>query len=282
MTAAIIDGKRIAEQVLAEVEAKVAARVAAGRPAPHLAAILAGDDPASEHYVRSKRRTAERLGMVSSLHRLPGSATTADVLEVIARLNRDPEVSGILPQLPMPPGVDTATVIEAVDPARDVDGLHPCNAGRLASGIPTLVPCTPAGVIELLDRTGIQIDGARAVVVGRSNIVGKPVAQMLLARNATVTICHSRTLDLGAICRSADILVAAVGRPHMVTPAMVKPGATVVDVGINRVDGKLRGDVAPEVAQVAAHLTPVPGGVGPMTIAMLMRNTLFAEERRRP
>ncbi len=282
MSAALLDGKAVSEAIFDEVAAAVAARVAKGGSRPHLAAVLVGDDPASESYVRAKRKNCERVGIESSDHRLPGDSTTEQVEELIAELNRDPAVSGILVQQPFPKQIDTTRVTEVVDPAKDVDGFHPYNVGRLMMGEPTVLPCTPAGIIELLDRYQIPIQGCRAMVIGRSNIVGKPVALLLLARHATVTICHSRTPELDAVCREADILVAAVGRAHLVKPDWVKPGAVVVDVGVNRVEGKLVGDVDPAVAEVAGWLTPNPGGVGPMTRALLIRNTLAAEERRRP
>jgi methylenetetrahydrofolate dehydrogenase (NADP+)/methenyltetrahydrofolate cyclohydrolase len=257
-------------------------RVAEGKPRPHLAVVLVGHDPASETYVRHKHRDAEQVGISSADHRLPETATTAEVLEVVRRLNADADVSGILVQTPLPPQVDSSAAVEAVDPARDVDGLHPVSLGRLLRGEEGLVGCTPAGVIRLLDDYGVEIEGRRAVVLGRSNIVGKPAAVLLLHRNATVTICHSRTRDISTITREADILVAAIRSTAFVTPEMVKEGAAVVDVGINPVDGRLRGDVDPAVADKAGWMTPVPGGVGPMTRAMLMWNTLKAEQQRRP
>lgn len=282
MSARLISGREVADAVLGEVAERVARRVAGGRPAPHLAAVLVGDDPASATYVRSKRRDCERVGMGSSDHHLPATATTAEVLAVIRSLNDDPEVSGILVQQPLPSQVDLAACVEAVDPARDVDGFHPVNAGRLLLGQPALVACTPAGIMRMLDFAGIEVAGKRAVVLGRSNIVGKPAAILLLQRHATVTICHSRTRDLAAACREADILVAAIGRLGLVTADMVRPGAVVVDVGINRTEAGVRGDVDPGVAEVAGWMTPVPGGVGLMTRAMLVANTIDAEEARRP
>ena len=260
----------------------IAARVAGGGSRPHLAAMLVGDDPASDTYVRLKRRDAEKVGITSADHRLPASATTDEVVARVQDLSDDADVSGILVQMPLPVGIDAEAVIEAVDPAKDVDGLHPYNAGRLALGSPVVRPCTPAGILELLDHYGVPLEGRHAVVVGRSNIVGKPVALLLLSRNATVTICHSRTQRLGDITRAADVLVAAVGKTFYIEPEMVKPGAAVIDVGVSRVAGKLVGDVHPEVAAVAGWLTPNPGGVGPLTRAMLVHNTLAAEERRRP
>jgi methylenetetrahydrofolate dehydrogenase (NADP+)/methenyltetrahydrofolate cyclohydrolase len=282
MSAVVIRGREAADQVLDEVAARVRARLEAGRSRPHLAVVLVGHDPASETYVRGKRQDAERVGIASSDHRLPESASTVELLELVGRLNADPALSGILVQQPLPAAVDVAAVVAAIDPARDVDGFHPLNAGRLLLGQPGLRPCTPAGVLRMLDFAGIDPAGKLAVVVGRSNIVGKPVALMLLARHATVTVCHSRTPDLGERCREAELLVVAIGRPHFVKPEMVRPGAVVVDVGVTPVDGKLKGDVDPAVAEVAGWITPVPGGVGLMTRAMLMANTLAAEEARRP
>jgi methylenetetrahydrofolate dehydrogenase (NADP+)/methenyltetrahydrofolate cyclohydrolase len=276
-----LDGKRSAAGVLDEVRAGVERRVGEGKPRPHLAVVLVGHDPASETYVRHKHRDAEQVGITSADHRLPETATTAEVLELVRRLNADQDVSGVLVQTPLPRLVDGTAAVEAVDPARDVDGLHPLSVGRLLRGEEGLVGCTPAGVLRLLDDYGIEIEGRRAVVLGRSNIVGKPVAVLLLHRNATVTICHSRTRDISSITREADILVAAIRSTAFVTPDMVKEGAAVVDVGINPVDGWLRGDVDPAVAETAGWMTPVPGGVGPMTRAMLMWNTLKAEQQRR-
>jgi methylenetetrahydrofolate dehydrogenase (NADP+) / methenyltetrahydrofolate cyclohydrolase len=282
MSAIVIRGREVADQVLDEVAARVRARLESGRRRPRLAVVLVGHDPASETYVRGKRRDAERVGIAASDHRLPETAGTEDVLELVGRLNDDESISGILVQQPLPAAVDVAAVVAAVDPARDVDGFHPVNAGRLLLGEPGLRPCTPAGVLRMLDFAGIDPAGKRAVVVGRSNIVGKPVALMLLARDATVTVCHSRTRDLGERCREAELLVVAIGRPHFVKPEMVRPGAVVVDVGVTPVAGKVQGDVDPAVAEVAGWITPVPGGVGLMTRAMLMANTLAAEEARRP
>ncbi len=277
----MISGTEVAGRVLEEVRLAVERRVAEGRPRPRLAAVLVGEDPASETYIRLKRQDCARVGMESTDPRLPAGATTEQVVELVARLNGEDTVSGILVQQPLPPQVDVSQVVDAVDPAKDVDGFHPVNAGRLLLGQPGLVACTPGGVMRLLDEYGIPIEGRRAVVIGRSNIVGKPVALLLLQRNATVTVCHSRTAGLAAICREADILVAAIGRPWFVTPDMVKLGAAVIDVGITHVDGKLRGDVDPAADEVAGWRTPVPGGVGPMTRAMLLKNTLEAERRRR-
>ena len=282
MTARLIRGREVADQVLDEVAARVRGRMESGGSRPHLAVVLVGHNPASETYVRGKRRDAERVGIASSDHRLPDTAGTAEVLELVRSLNADPELSGILVQQPLPAQVEVAAVVAAIDPARDVDGFTPVNAGRLLLGQPGLRPCTPAGVLRMLDHAGIELAGRRAVVVGRSNIVGKPVALMLLERNATVTVCHSRTRDLAERIREAEVLVVAMGRPHFVKPDMVRPGAVVVDVGLSAVEGRLQGDVDPAVAEVAGWITPVPGGVGLMTRAMLMANTLAAEEARRP
>lgn len=281
MTAQLLDGNALAETVYAEIEAAVQARVAGGGTRPHLATLLVGDDPASAIYVRMKQRNCLRVGISTSDHRLPATATTAEVIELISRLDADPEVSAILPQMPMPPQVDAEAVIEAISPAKDVDGLHPYNAGRLALGAPVVKPCTPAGIIELLRANEVPVAGRRAVVVGRSNLVGKPVALLLLQEQATVTICHSRTVDLREACRQADVLVSAVGKAFYIQADWVKPGAAVVDVGVSRLDGRVVGDVDPGVEQVAGWLTPNPGGVGPMTRAMLVRNTYDAEARRR-
>ncbi len=278
-----MDGGEVAGRILADVMTRVEARVRAGLPRPHLAVVLVGDDPASEIYVRGKRRDAEQVGITSSDHRLPAGASTAEVVELVDALNRDEDVSGVLVQQPLPPQVSVVATVEAVDPVKDVDGFHPVSAGRLLLGQPGFAPPTPAGILRILDHYGVELEGRRAVVVGRSNIVGKPVSVLLLGRNATVTICHSRTADLAEICRQADVLVVAIGRLWLVTPEMVRPGAAVVDVGMNRrADGKLGGDVDPAVAEVAGWLTPVPGGVGPVTRAMLMANTCQAEEARRP
>jgi len=269
----LIDGKAIAAQVRAEV-AEAVARL---DRQPGLATVLVGDDPASAIYVANKRRQTAEVGMRSIDRTLAQDAGHAEVEEVIRALNADPGVDGILLQLPTPPQVDGGALTSLIDPRKDVDGLTPVSAGLLAQGKAGLRPCTPSGVMELLRRHDIALEGAEAVVLGRSDLVGKPVAQLLLAANATVTVCHSRTRDLPAVCRRADILVAAVGRAEMVRGDWVKPGAAVIDVGINRTDAGLKGDVAfEEVAAHAGHVTPVPGGVGPMTIAMLLRNTLAA------
>ena len=277
-----LDGKASAARVLEEVTEHVRRRVAAGGSRPHLAVVLVGDNPASETYVRGKRRDGEKVGITSSDHRLPATATTAEVLALVTDLNRRADVSGILVQQPFPPQVAVGQVVESVDPGKDVDGFHPLNAGRLLLGEEGLVASTPAGILRLLDDHDVPIEGKRALVIGRSNIVGKPTAMLLLRRHATVTLAHSRTRDLAAVCREAEILVAAIGRAHFVTADMVREGAAVVDVGTNRLDGRLVGDVHPDVAGKAAWLSPVPGGVGPMTRAMLMWNTLWAEQRRVP
>ena len=279
MTARPIDGRAVA----AEVRAAVAARVAALPYRPVLTVVLVGDDPASATYVRNKDRAAREAGIEARTVRLPAGTGRAALLREIAALNADPAVDGILVQLPLPPLIPPEAVIEAIDPAKDVDGFHPVNAGRLALGRPSLVPCTPAGVMKLLAHAGTPLAGARAVVLGRSAIVGRPMAALLLAADATVTVVHSRTRDLAGECRRADILVAAVGRAEMVQGDWIKPGATVIDIGINRrADGTLTGDVAyAACAAVAGAITPVPGGVGPMTIACLLENTDTAAERRR-
>jgi methylenetetrahydrofolate dehydrogenase (NADP+) / methenyltetrahydrofolate cyclohydrolase len=284
MPATIIDGRAFAAGILAEVTAATAELAAAG-VIPGLAVVLVGDDPASEVYVRNKARTTREVGMASFKHRLPADTTEADLLALVAALNADPAVHGILVQLPLPRHIDSARVLDAISPDKDVDGFHVINAGRLAAGLPGLVPCTPLGCLLMLKAELGDLSGARAVVLGRSNIVGKPMAALLLRESCTVTVAHSRTQDLAGECRRADILVAAVGRPEMVRGDWIKPGATVLDVGINRVpaaSGKTRlvGDVAfAEAVEVAGRITPVPGGVGPMTIACLLRNTLAAASR---
>jgi methylenetetrahydrofolate dehydrogenase (NADP+)/methenyltetrahydrofolate cyclohydrolase len=281
MSAQIIDGKAIAEEVRREVAADVAAWVAEGHDPPGLATVLVGDDPASAVYVGGKQKATKEVGMQGFDHRLADDTPQADVEALLHELNGDPRVSGILLQLPTPAQIDGGGLTWLIDPAKDVDGLTAVSAGLLVKGRPGLRPCTPAGCMELLDRYGVELEGAEAVVIGRSDLVGKPVAQMLLARHATVTICHSRTRDLPAVCRRADVLVAAVGRPRMVQGDWVKPGATVIDVGINRTGDGLVGDVDFEAASaVAGLITPVPRGVGPMTIAMLLRNTLAAARAR--
>ena len=282
MAATIIDGKAVAAQVRERVREEVAAFGAETGHVPALATVMVGEDPASEIYVRNKHRASEEAGMRSVHHGLPATATQEELLELIGRLNADPEVDGILVQLPLPEQIDPDAVLNLLDPGKDVDGLTPTNAGRLASGAPGLVPCTPAGVMELLRHQGVELEGAEAVVVGRSNLVGRPVASLLLGANATVTTCHSRTRDLAAVCARGDVLVAAVGSPRLIGAEAVKPGATVIDVGMNRGDDGLVGDVDFEAVRgVAGALTPVPGGVGPMTIAMLLANTLAAARFRR-
>jgi methylenetetrahydrofolate dehydrogenase (NADP+) / methenyltetrahydrofolate cyclohydrolase len=281
MAATIIDGKAVAARVRADVARDVEQfeRETGGRPG--LATVLVGDDPASGIYVANKQKACEEVGITGFDHRLGGDASHSEVSDLLDRLNADDAVSGILLQLPTPPQVDGPALATRIDPDKDVDGLTPISAGRLALGIEGLRPCTPSGVIELLDDAGVSLEGAEAVVVGRSNLVGKPLAQLLLARNATVTMCHSRTRDLAGTCRRADVLVAAVGVPELVRGDWVKPGAAVIDVGMNRTEEGLRGDVAfAEASEPAAFITPVPGGVGPMTIAMLLRNTLTAARLR--
>lgn len=282
MAATLIDGKAIAAAVRAEVKGKVEEFTGRTGVRPCLATVLVGDDPASSVYVRNKGKACVEVGMLSRQIQEPASIPEADLLSLVGALNADPAVHGILVQLPLPDHVDESKVIEAISPDKDVDGFHPLNAGRLFTGGAAFVPCTPFGILRMLDHEGVELKGKQAVVVGRSNIVGKPVAMLLLARHATVTICHSRTADLPAVARTADVLVAAVGRAEMVRGSWVKPGATVIDVGINRrPDGKLVGDVAFEEArEVAGKITPVPGGVGPMTIAMLLDNTLTAAVRQ--
>jgi methylenetetrahydrofolate dehydrogenase (NADP+)/methenyltetrahydrofolate cyclohydrolase len=283
MSARILDGKSIA----AALRARLAEDVARLPEQPGLAVVLVGEDPASAVYVRNKGIATREAGMRSVEHRLPAETGATDLLDLIARLNADPGIDGILVQLPLPRHIDAQAVLAAIDPAKDVDGFHVVNAGLLATGGPALVPCTPRGCMILLREAGIALAGADAVVVGRSNIVGKPVAQLLLAADCTVTIAHSRSRDLPAICRRADIVIAAAGRPEMLRGDWIRPGATVIDVGINRVataggGSRLVGDVAyAEVAAVAGAITPVPGGVGPMTIACLLENTLIAARRRR-
>jgi methylenetetrahydrofolate dehydrogenase (NADP+) / methenyltetrahydrofolate cyclohydrolase len=277
MTATLIDGKAIAQHVRTEVRNEIEAWVAGGGRRPGLATILVGDDAASAVYVGGKQKACLEVGVEGFAHSLPADSTQDQVAELLAELNADERVSGILLQLPTPEHIDGSHLTTLIDAAKDVDGLTPVSAGLLAKGLPGLRPCTPAGCIELLRRHDVVLEGAEAVVVGRSDLVGRPVAALLLAQNATVTVCHSRTRDLEAVCRRADVLIAAVGRPEMVKGSWVKPGATVIDVGINRTDAGLVGDVEfSSAVEVAGLITPVPGGVGPMTIAMLMRNTLLA------
>lgn len=303
MPARILDGTKIAASIRAEVAAEVK-KMAADGVRPGLAVVLVGHNPASEVYVRGKVKACEEVGIYSEQHLPAETATTVDLLALIEDLNRREEIDGILVQLPLPAHVDSKKILLAVDPAKDVDGFHPVSVGLLSTQRPGLVPCTPAGVMEILQRSNIPITGQEAVVVGRSDIVGKPVAMLLLNANATVTVAHSKTRDLPAVCRRADILVAAIGRPGMITRDFVKPGATVIDVGINRVTdpsefqrlfagnpkreetfrtkgSTMAGDVHPDVTEVAGALTPVPGGVGPLTIAMLMYNTVKAAAMRR-
>lgn len=284
MTARLLDGKAAA----ANLRSEVAARVAVAGFTPGLAVVLTGEDPASSVYVRTKDRAAREAGIDARTIRLPAETSQAELLGKIQVLNDDPAIDGILVQLPLPKrsgsqGIDQQAVLEAIDPAKDVDGFHPMNVGHLADGRPALVPCTPLGVMKLLRANGIRLSGMRALVLGRSSIVGRPMASLLLAADATVTIAHSRTRDLPAECRRADIVVAAIGKPETVLGDWIKPGATVIDVGINRLlDGRLVGDVAFEAcAAVAGAITPVPGGVGPMTVACLLENTLTAALRRR-
>lgn len=288
MSAVIIDGKAIAEEVRMKVKEEVDARIQAGKPVPGLATVLVGENPASQVYVRSKHKACQEAGIKSFAYELPSNATQSEVEDQVKRLNDDPNVNGILVQLPLPAGLDEEKVLNMVSIEKDVDGFHPLNIGRLAQKgrDPLFVPCTPAGTMYLIEKFVPKIEGKNAVVLGRSNIVGMPVALLLVRANATVTICHSRTKDLAGVIRQADILVAAVGRAEMVKGGWVKPGAVVIDVGINRVDDptakrgyRLTGDVDFEqVKEVAGFITPVPGGVGPMTIAMLLMNTLRAAE----
>ena len=303
MSAIVLDGGRIAAEIKSEVGQEVKELVAAGLR-PGLAVVLAGHNPASEIYVRNKVKSCEQLGIYSEKHTPSEDVTTEELLGLVDDLNRRDEIDGILVQLPLPRHVDSKKVLLAVDPAKDVDGFHPMNVGYLSTQRPGLVPCTPAGILEILKRSNVPISGAEAVVVGRSDIVGKPVAMLLLNANATVTVCHSKTHDLAAVCRRADILVAAIGKAGMITPEYVKPGATVIDVGMNTVTdpvefkeffagnekrerdflakgSTLMGDVHPRVTEVAGAMTPVPGGVGPLTIAMLMSNTVKAAKLRR-
>ncbi len=289
MSAKLIDGAAIAADVRREVAENVQEMQRTTGRIPGLATVLVGEDPASQTYVRMKRRACEEAGMRSIRKILPADSTQTEVESLVRELNADPGVHGVLVQLPLPDHLDEEAILGTIDLSKDVDGFHPVNIGRLAmkERDPLFIPCTPHGILELLDRTGVQLEGARAVVVGRSNIVGLPVALLLIHRNATVTICHSRSRPLGDYTRQADVLIAAIGRPEMITGEMVKPGAVVIDVGVNRVDDptrargyRLAGDVAfDEVKQVASAITPVPGGVGPMTIAMLLKNTLVSAQR---
>ena len=286
MTAKILDGKATSKQIRDELALEVAEFTQSNGKVPKLAAVLVGDDPASQVYVRSKEKACAKAGIDSEIHRLPGDTSQNDLLELVGKLNKDETVSGILVQLPLPNQIDEQRILDAVSPWKDVDAFHPENVGRISQGRPRFLPCTPHGVQQLLHRSEIETSGKHVVVIGRSEIVGKPLAMMLAqknsgmgptAANATVTICHSRTSDLASITRTADILIAAIGRANFVTKDMVKSGAVVVDVGINRTDDGLVGDVDFEaVKEVASHITPVPGGVGPLTIAMLLQNTLTA------
>jgi methylenetetrahydrofolate dehydrogenase (NADP+)/methenyltetrahydrofolate cyclohydrolase len=284
MSTTIIDGRAVADAIEEEVRQRVAALVATGGAPPGLEVVLCGDDPASATYVAGKSRASARVGIRSVVHTPPVSSTTEELVALVERLDADDAVDAILVQLPLPAQVDQDRILDAVAPEKDVDGFHPRNLGLLAEGRPGIAPCTPSGCMELLRRYDVPVRGARAVIVGRSVIVGRPMALLLLNADATVTVCHSRTRELAAVCREADILVAAVGRPGLVDASFVKPGACVIDVGMNRVDGRLCGDVdRASVEPVAGWLTPVPRGVGPMTIAMLMRNAVdLAEGRRGP
>jgi len=282
VTARVLDGRAVARQVYDQIGKAVSDRISRGASRPRLATVLIGDDPASAMYVSLKQRNARGVGIESEDHRLPSSATTEELLALVEALNRDEAVSAILIQQPAPKQIDMRQVVLALDPVKDVDGFHPINAGLVALGLPGGVePCTPAGIVLLLERSGIGIEGTNAVVVGRSNLVGKPTALLLLKRNATVTVCHTRTKDLAAHTRTADILVSAAGRANLISKEMVKPGSAVVDVSTNWVEGHQIGDLGPGVDAVAGWLTPNPGGVGPMTRAMLIKNTYEAEVRRR-
>jgi methylenetetrahydrofolate dehydrogenase (NADP+)/methenyltetrahydrofolate cyclohydrolase len=280
MAARIIDGKAVSKKIRQKLTVDVAKFKSETGITPGLAVILVGEDPASQTYVRSKEKSTLKTGMYSEVHRLSGASSEAQLLDLVEQLNLDKKIHGILVQLPLPLHIDELKVLNAIDPRKDVDGFHPINAGNLLIGQESFIPCTPHGIMKLLADDGVSLKGKHAVVVGRSNIVGKPVALLLLQEHATVTVCHSRTADLGAITRQADVLVVAVGRPNFITGDMIKPGAVVIDVGINRVDDKLVGDVDFEGAKtVAGSITPVPGGVGPMTITMLLENTLVAAQR---
>ena len=283
VTARVLDGRALAARIIDEVGAQVAARVDSGKTRPALATVLVGNNPASATYVRSKQKNAKQAGIETFDHRLPETTTHDQLMELVMELNSDHAVSGVLIQQPVPAHIDMTRVIMELDPVKDVDGFHPINAGLVALGLPGAVePCTPAGIVKLLEDAGIPISGSNAVVVGRSNLVGKPAALLLLRRNATVTLCHTKTRDLAAHTRSADILVAAAGKVDLIAKDMVKPGAAVIDVSTNWIDGKQVGDLGAGVDSVAGWLTPNPGGVGPMTRAMLIKNTYEAEVRRRP
>ena len=276
----ILDGRALAARIKEELKKEVA-RLAAEGITPGLAVILVGEDPASQVYVRNKERACAELGIKSWKHHLPADISQEDLVALVKKINDDPAVNGILVQLPLPPHIKTEAVLDAIDPAKDVDGFHPVNLGLLAAGRPAIVPCTPAGVMELVKESGVDVAGKECVIVGRSNIVGKPLAFLLLQAHGTVTVCHSRTRNLEEVCRRADILVVAAGRAGLVHGGMIKPGAVVIDVGINRTaEGRLTGDVDfASAVQQAGAITPVPGGVGPMTIAMLMKNTVAATRR---
>lgn len=279
MPARVISGKQVAADIRRELAGKVEELRGRG-VVPGLGVVLVGDDPASHSYVKGKEKACQELNLHSVVKRLPATASQTEVLAQVEAFNRDPAIHGILVQLPLPDHIDEQQVIFAIRPEKDVDGFHPINVGNLHIGAECFVPCTPAGVLEMIERAGVELKGLHAVVVGRSNIVGKPVSMLLLSRHATVTMCHSRTRDLPAVCRQADVLVAAVGRAQMIKGDWVKPGAVVIDVGVNRLDGRLVGDVDFEsAAEVASAITPVPGGVGPMTITMLVKNTVLAAER---
>lgn len=277
MSATILDGKMLSANIRQQLKEEVELLAKSGRT-PGLAVVIVGDDPASRRYVNNKKKACAENGIYSEEHALPAETTEEELLSLIDRLNQDERLDGILVQLPLPPHLDEKKVINAIDPTKDVDAFHPFNVGRIMIGDPIFAPCTPAGVMELIKLSGIEVEGKRCVIVGRSNIVGKPQAMLLLAANGTVTVCHSRTKNLAEITREADILVAAVGKAHLITREMVKPGAVVIDVGMNATtEGKMTGDVDFEgVKEIAGAITPVPGGVGPMTIAMLMRNTVTA------
>lgn len=281
MAARLIDGKALAQQVRERLATESAELLAKEGIKPGLATILVGDDPASHLYVKNKQKACEQAGIFIDDHKLSGSTTQAELLALIDKVNADPKIHGILVQLPLPKQIDSKVILDAVSPHKDADGFHPYNFGRLVEGHPVFEACTPKGVIKMIESTGVSIEGKRAVVLGRSNIVGKPLALMLLQRNATVTICHSKTKDLPAVCREADILLVAIGKAKFVTADMVRDGALVIDVGTNRLpDGKLAGDVDFEpVSQKAGWISPVPGGVGPMTIAMLLENTVESARR---
>lgn len=279
MTAQIIDGKAIARDIRKALSKKIELLLEQGKSRPGLAVVLVGDNPASNLYVNMKKKACKEVGIYSKEHRLPAAISQEELLRLIDDLNSDTKIHGILVQLPLPKGLDEGEIINRIDPAKDVDGFHPINVGKLCIGEEAFIPCTPAGIMHMMDTIGYDPSGKKAVVLGRSNIVGKPMAQLLLQRNATVTLCHSKTKDLAVECRQADILVAAVGRPEMVKADWIKPGAVVIDVGISKMGTKTVGDVAFEQAKNAAGwITPVPGGVGPMTIAMLLSNTVHACE----